>query len=365
MMLLVAFIAGCGERTGPSTDAVPLETVITGSVGPSLATVYAFVPAVSASYGVFVEGVEGAATLFVRDSATALLLDLVHISVSADSFGRHSTNPITLASGRTTFLEVRARPFNDPSASARFRFMVHRINPAPEHVSDPRFTIGDSVNTESIDDILDIDDFVTTGVAGQEIIGVLEATGTPGRAGIILNVYDPAESFQTTTVTSAGQPGALTDRWTLQTAGTYRARVQAVYVANRYVGPYRFWIRPIQRAPEHRAAAVDVGVPINDEDLAPAGDVDEFTFGAVSNSNYRVFLQSTRAALLRVQAFDAVGNVLATVDAVPADSGLFDHGTASFHSSAPGPITLRVFGVHDQWTTDTGTYRLYVERDGN
>ena len=361
--LLVVFTAGCGTRLvpTPSTDRVPLETVITDSVGPNRSPDYAFVPAVSASYGVFVQGLEGAAILFVRDSASALLLDQVPISVSADSIGKRSTNPITLAGGRTTLLAVRALPFSDASARARFRFMVHRINPAPEHVSDPRFTIGDSVDAESIDDVLDIDDFVTTGAAGQEIIGVLEATGTSGPAGITLNIYDPAESFQTSATAAAGQPGALTDRWTLQTSGTYRARVQAVYVSNRYVGPYRFWIRPIQRAPEHRAAAVDVGVPINEEGLDPAGDVDEFTFAASPNTNYRVFLQSRRAALVRLQALDGAGNVLGTVDAIPADSGLFNHSTASFHSFVSGPITLRVFGAYDRWTTDTGMYRLYVE----
>ena len=139
--------------------------------------------------------------------------------------------------------------------------------------------------------------------------------------------------------------------------------MQGIYGARgRYTGPFRFWTYVINRAPEHHAAAVNYDTEITGEDLAPAGDVDEFSFYADAGSEYNIFLQSARSPFVRLQAFDPAGNYVAFVDAVAADTGLFAHGTGRFLRASAGAVTLRVFGESDHSVSDTGAYRVYIAR---
>ena len=366
VLLSAVVVAGCGPRTvsGPrQAQQVSLETVITDEIPAGQADRrYLFEVDEFASYAVFVQGLEGRGLLRVTDANFGLKGAMQTFTPGMDSLETQSTLPVALSTGSYGVL-VQGLPLGTP---ARYRFKVHRINHAPES-SNGLFEIGDAIGTESIDDILDIDDFTTTGPAGHDVVAALEATGQPGANRITLTVYDPTESFQTSATTSVGQPAALTDRLTLPTTGTYRFRVQNVWgtigaTPRRYTGPYRFWTYLIDRAPEHTPAVVTTDVLVSGEDLAPAGDVDEFRFDASANTEYSVFLQSRRAALVRLQALDATGNILGSVDAVPADTALLAHATGRFSLGSSGPVTLRVLGPFDRFVTDTGAYRLFVQQ---
>ncbi len=362
-VLVVTAFAACDSPTEPNHRAVQrvaLEQVVTDEVAAddSLRR-YSFVASETGFHGVFVQVLEGYATLIVRDSATLGVRTSEFFDPRTGDLHSEATVPFVLTSGTTYFVDVIAQPFG---STAKFRFQVHQIDPDPEHqLISVTYGIGDTISNESIDDILDFDDFTTTATAGQEIVAAIKATGVPGPEGITLAIFDAAGFFQTYTFTSAGQPGSVTSAFTFPTTGTYRFRVQGVYGAQgRYTGPYRFWTYFVNRAPERRSATVAANTEIAGEDLAPAGDIDEFTFQASAGDEYNVFLQSSRAALVRMQAFDEGGNYVAFVDAVPADTGLFAHATGRFQRVAAGPVKLRVFGESDHSVTDTGAYRFYV-----
>jgi hypothetical protein len=365
-LLVAAAFAGCDSPTEPvdhrAVQRVSLEQVVTDEVAAAdTVRRYSFVASQTGLHGLFVQALEGQASLVVRDSVTQGVRTSLFLSPRAGGLEAEATLPFALTAGQAYLVEVRALPLG---SAARFRFQVHHINPDPEHQLLPgQFSIGDVISNESIDDILDVDDYTTIGTAGQEIAGAIQATGTSGTEGITLTVFDPSQFFQTYTFTSAGEPGSVTGRLTLQTSGTYRFRVQGIYGAKgRYTGPFRFWTYFITRAPEHHAAAVNYDTAITGENLAPAGDVDEFTFYADAGSEYNVFLHSARSPFVRLQAFDQGGNYVAFVDAVAADTGLFDHATGRFLRASPGTLTLRVFGEADHSVSDTGSYRLYIDR---
>src|SRR5205807_10535625 len=77
------------------------------------------------------------------------------------------------------------------AATARFRFMVYEINTAPEKVP-ARFAIGDTVTGETIDPIVDGDEFFAHGTAGEEVVLVMETLGPAGSGSVSLDVVDTA-----------------------------------------------------------------------------------------------------------------------------------------------------------------------------
>ena len=361
LVVAAAFLA-CDSPTGPADHhavvRVSLEQTVTDAVTPDdTLRRFSFVSGDSGLYGVYVQLLEGQAYFVVRDTVAGVRASL-SLSARTGPLEAEATLPFIIPGGRTSIIDIYPTP---RGSTVRFRFKVHRIDVQPEHqVLGGRFTIGDSITTESLDDILDVDEFTTSGTAGQEIDAAIKATGTPGTEGITIVVTDPNGFFLTYTFTSAGEPGSVTGRFVLPTSGTYRFRVQSVYGAKgRYTGPYVFWTYFINRAPEHRAASLNVNAIITGEDLAPAGDVDEYALVANPGAEFKIFLQSKRSAFVRLQAFDAGGNYLAFVDAVPADTGMFEHATARF-SSPTSQTKVVVSGENDHAVSDTGAYRLYV-----
>jgi hypothetical protein len=364
LVVAAAFVA-CDSPTGPgnhrAVQRISLEQTVADEVAPDdTSRRYSFVSSDSGLYGVYVQLLEGRATLLVQDSATHAIRTAISLLPSTGPLHAQATAPFILPRGATTVIEIRALPFG---STAPFRLQPHRIDTRPEHqLLGNQFAIGDTIATESLDDILDVDEFTTTGTAGQEIAAAIKATGSTGTEGITLTVFDPNHFFTTYTFTSAGEPGAVTGRFALPTSGTYRFRVQSILgLQGRYTGPFTFWSYRIKRAPEHVSAALVENTISGGEDLAPPGDVDEFTFYPTAGTEYNVFLQSKRPALVRLQAFDAGGNYLAFVDAVPADTGMFEHATGRFSSPTP-MMTMRVFGEEDHAVTDTGAYRLFLYR---
>src|SRR5204863_373977 len=75
-------------------------------------------------------------------------------------------------------------------AHAQFRFVVYPIDTAPE-LRSAEFAFGDTVAGETIDPIVDQDEFVAHGEAGQEIVAVGETPGLPGSGSVALTVIDP------------------------------------------------------------------------------------------------------------------------------------------------------------------------------
>jgi hypothetical protein len=126
----------------------------------------------------------------------------------------------------------------------------------------------------------------------------------------------------------------------------------------RYRGPYRFWSYLINRAPEHRPAAMPLAAEIRGEKIDRAGDVDEFTFAAAAGAEYNAFVQAPRA--VRLEVAPVTGPVLAIATSSESDTALFTHATGRFRVPGAGTYVARVAGTAPSQIADTGAYRLFL-----
>src|SRR5205823_6107556 len=119
-----------------------------------------------------------------------------------------------------------------------------------------------------------------------------------------------------------------------------------------------FWSYLINRAPEHRAAAMPAGSEVRGERIDRAGDVDEFTFAASAGAEFDAFVQAPRAVQLEVAP--VAGLVFAVATSSSADTGLFTHATGRFQAPVAGTYVVRVTGTAPSQIADTGAYRLFL-----
>jgi hypothetical protein len=337
----------------PENPQIAVEQVVSDSVGVrDTIRHYTFTTQLG-PHAVYVQAVAGIVSLTVKDAQAVR----AEITLAPDTGGltSHATNTFDAAAGQNFSVDVFSNP---PGSAAKFRFQVHRPKAAPEEAPG-RFSIGDTVN-ERIDDPLDFDEFLSAGTAGLEIVAAIEATGSPLLKGIQLSIFDPADHGLGGQVTRPGLPGGITGRLVLPVTGDYRFRItkDGLSTPGNFVGPYRLWTYLINHAPERHAATLSTGVVETGEAIAPAADVDEFTFQATQGADYNVFLQSSALALHAdvVQNGDSVGAGASDV----SDTAMFMHASGRFHATQTGPITVKVRGASERSVTDTGPYRLYV-----
>jgi len=341
---------GEGER-------VPVGTIIEQGVTGDSARWYSFAARPNGTYAVFFEALEGSASLTVVDSARQSLVASVSARQGGAGLDDNATNNFFAPTGGVYRLRVITFP---SAAAARFRLLVYEINTAPENVP-ARFAIGDTVAGETIDPIVDGDQFFARGTAGQEVVLVMETLGPPGSGSVSLTVVDTVASTLLGYVFGdAGTPTLTTGRLRLPASQDYLFSVWSVTsnVYPRYRGPYRFWSYLINRAPEHRPAAIPLGAEVRGETIDRAGDVDEFTFAAAAGAEYNAFIQASRAVQLEVAP--VTGPVLATVTSSGSDTALFTHATGRFQVPAAGTYIVRVSGTAPSQIADTGAYRLFL-----
>jgi len=238
--------------------------------------------------------------------------------------------------------------------------MVYEINTAPEKVA-ARFALGDTVPGETIDPIVDGDRFFAHGSAGQEVVLVMETLGPQGSGSVSLTVVDTvAPTLLGYVFGDAGTPTLTTGRLRFPASHDYLFSVWSVTsnVHPRYRGPYRFWSYVINRAPEHRPAAMPLAAEVRGETIDRAGDVDEFTFAAAAGAEYNAFVQAPRA--VRLEVAPVTGPVLAIATSSESDTALFTHATGRFQVAAAGTYMVRVVGTAPSQIADTGAYRLFL-----
>ncbi len=356
---LVAVVA-CSEspfEPRGEGERVPVGQVIEQDVTADSARQYSFSAQPNGVYAVFLEALQGSVFLVVVDSARHAPVASVSASQGGAGLEDNPTDNFGAPAGGVYRLRVSTFA---AGASARFRFMVYEINTAPERVS-ARFAIGDTVTGETIDPIVDGDYFFAPGGAGQEVVLVMETLGPRGSGSVSLTVVDTVTPTLLGYVFGdAGTPTLTTGRLRLPASQDYLFSAWSVTsnVYPRYRGPYRFWSYLIDRAPEHRSAAIPAGSEIRGERIDRAGDVDEFTFTASAGAEYNAFVQAPRAVQLEVVR--PSGQVLATTTSSDADTGLFTHATGRFQVPAAGTYVLRVAGTAPSQIADTGAYRLFL-----
>jgi hypothetical protein len=267
------------------------------------------------------------------------------------------------ASGQFT-VRIEAQSFGGiPRYQGAYRFWSYVINHAPE--SRPAaVTTGVEVTGESIDRASDVDEFTFTAAAGAEINAFIQAPRFR-----ILQVLSPAGVSVGSASSSAADTSLFaheTGRMVLTQGGTYTIRVFGAQPDSLVdVGPYRFFLYPINRAPEHVGAALTLGDTLNGETIDRPGDIDEFTFTGTAGEEFNAFLQaagSPSSALFNLEVIDADGTRLAGTASTGADSALLGQATGRFAARTTGTLRVRVQSAAFTHSRDTGPYRLVVYR---
>ena len=337
---------------------MPIGVAIEGQARVDSASQYSFTGRANQPYLIFLESLEGRVHLSVYDSTHGF--PTVNHSASAGGpwLEQNPSNTFGATPGAVYRVSVLATP---PATKARFRFKVHAIDTRPERVP-AAFSFGDTVIGETIDPMYDLDRFHAHGVAGQEIVTVVEPWEPAGSGSVGLSVIDDSSKQLLGYVfADAGAANRLTTG-RMRLAGThdylfaFGSVISNMYP--RYRGPYRFWTYVIDRAPEHRAAAFPSNTEIQSEAIERAGDIDEFTFHANPGDAFMAFLQSARP--LQAEMALPNGPPLAIAACQASDTGLFARVTNRLQVTQSGTYVLRVAGTNPSQVADTGRYRLFL-----
>lgn len=219
----------------------------------------------------------------------------------------------------------------------------------------PIIAAGDSLTSETIGALGDIDDFVYSAAPGSEVQGYV-------RGQTVLRV-DAVEAGSNTILRSGKQ--FTTGRMVVPAGGQVRMRV---YEPRRtslsmneadvfsYIGPYQLVARRIDRLPESVGPALVLGVPVQAESIDPVGDVDEFVLAGTAG-------QPITALINIMTAWEGPQALVEVID--PLNGQVL--GTATSNGGISGPIvlpatrsyTIRVRGDSDY--EGGGPYRLLVQ----
>src|SRR3989442_450314 len=199
--------------------------------------------------------------------------------------------------------------------------------------------------------MVDGDRFFAHGTAGQDVVLVMETLGQRGSGSVSLTVIDTvAPDLLGYVFGDAGTPTLVTGRLRRPASHDYLFSVWSVTsnVYPRYRGPYRFWSYPIDRAPEHRPAAMPLPEEGRGRTIDRAADVDEFTFTVIAGEEFNAFLQAHHGSPethLQLDVLDGGGTVLRSAESLGSDTSLLRQVPGRFALAGAGTYRLRVSGA--------------------
>jgi hypothetical protein len=360
LVATAAAFAACDSPTAPPRpgERVPIGQVIAGSIKLPDDSVhrYSFLARAGGEYAVFMEATEGVIGLTLRDSVTGEFRAGVLDQLGGPGLELNATENVRASADQVFVIELRG--YGLPTN--RYRFLVYEVALAPESRA-ARFTVGDTVEGETLDPVADVDEFIASGQAG-EIAGIIHGLDTAGVGLLFLSVTDATTGEQLGGSRGApGGPEVSTASGRLALPGTrdYRFTVRGLSF-ERYTGAYRFWFHAINPAPEALSASVALDTEIAGEAIDKFGDVDEFTLSSPADAEFNVFLQGSGPRQTRLEVGPPAGPAPSALLTVPGDTGLFQHATGRFRVNQAGPVTIRVTGLSAFSVADTGAYRFYV-----
>jgi hypothetical protein len=279
----------------------------------------------------------------------------------------HHTGVIAVVHAAPYVIRVTAANSLDSTTVGPYRLFLHAVDRRPEHI-DSLFVAGDTVAGETIDSSVDIDEFTFTGTAGAEYN--LFFQGQNGLGGtLVANAHDAdgttlGQAISLGTDTSLGQGSG---RFALKTNGKARVEVLVAYPANPgNLGPYRFFLYPINRQPESRPNALAFGDSLSGEGIELPGDVDEFRVSVPTPSGANLVLQSDSAS----QGWGMRASLVNSTNQVVAEAQTFEAGSVAQSGRVElnsGNYILRVDGNGEFPSTPgrappRGAYRLWMYR---
>lgn len=339
---------------------MPIGVAIDGQARVDSASQYSFTGRANQPYLIFLESLQGGVRLAVYDSTHGFPTVNHSASAGGPSLEQNPSNTFGGPAEVVYRISVWATP---PATTARFRFKVHAIDTRPERVPTS-FSFGDTLIGETIDPMYDLDWFHAQGVAGQEIVAVVEPRAPAGSGSVGLSVIDDStKQLLGSVFADAGAANRLTTG-RMRLTGTHDYLFAFGSVTSnmypRYRGPYRFWTYVIDRAPEHRAAAIPFNTEIGNERIDRAGDVDEFTFVANPGTDFNAFVQGGGRTFQLEVARQGSSTPFAAATSHSSDTALFAHPTNRFRITQAGTYVVRLTGTTPSEVADTGDYRLYL-----
>ena len=299
---------------------------------------------------------------------------------AAASLRDHQSMRVDLAETGWYMLEVGegSSPKPGPTERGPYRFTVELLGTSPEGVPSA-LVPGDSVTGEAIDAPGDWDEYALRAAAGQDLNIVFQTPGSPGYPWLI--ALDP-----TTGDTLAWVVGQSFER----AVGPFRAPASGevrIVVAERrgeyfgscydatcgnvfrFVGPYRFRVVAVNRAPENVPSSFALGDTVRGEAIFPAGDIDEFTSTDTPGEAVSPWWRLTAnplpiGSLISLEVVDpATGTVLAGRGASLVGSGPQYWSPGSFVVPPAGAYLIRVRGG-GTFGDEVGTapYEFFVKR---
>lgn len=277
----------------------------------------------------------------------------------ASDLAEYRTRRFTLRGDATYTIHVRGSTTWDVGS---YNLEIYPVDRRPESIPVTVST-GETISGEALDRKGDVDEFTFTGRAGETF--VVHFDQLPGSVGkMYLEVYErlpvPLDQRPRLWGSSSGGAGPINPYWMiLPNDGEYTVIVFGDYDAAE--GPYRFWMEPIDRRPEHVPAAIAFGDTISGESIGRAGDVDDFTFTGKAGQEIVVFLQTLDGeCCLKADVFKPFGTPLearfGTVEAQPSEH-LDTYHTGRLVLPDDGTYTITVKGSLPH---STGAYRLLV-----
>jgi hypothetical protein len=247
-----------------------------------------------------------------------------------------------------------------------YELQLRRIVRAPERALGT-ITPGDTLATEAIDYVGDIDEFSVAAPAGGQFNVFLERSGT-GPGPLTVSVDGSSDPWLPPTAT-ANPPGApllatATGGFTIPAGGTGRIRVMAGDREKGYRGPYRIFLYPVNLSSEIAGTALVLGDSITSETIELAGDVDEFTLTVPEETlaNFVLWRDGTETTdFVRLQLFDRNSGERVTIVETWRGEVFGDEGyAAGTFELAAGTYRLHVSGGDTRGFGFRGAYRVHT-----
>jgi hypothetical protein len=315
-------------------------------------------------YDVFVQSAKGVRVELSTDSQ---VVASATTQPGDTSLFAHHTGVIAVPHAARYLIRVTAANSLDSTTTGPYRLFLHAIDRRPEHI-DSLFVAGDTISGEIIDSSIDIDEFAFSGTAGSEYN--LFFQGRNGMGGtLVANAHD-ADGSTLAQATSLGTDTSLeqgSGRFALKTSGRARVEVLVAYPANPgNLGPYRFYLYPINRQPESRPGTLAFGDSLSGEAIELPGDVDEFRVNVPDSSGANLVLQFDSAS----RGYGVRADLVNSANQVFASAGTFGPGSVAASGRVHlngGNYTLRVDGNGESPVTPgreppRGFYKLWLYR---
>lgn len=284
--------------------------------------------------------------------------EAVATGVPSDSDFEQSASGVLIVQTTAQYRLTVSSRFPPPSGYVGpYRVEVRAIDYAPEHAA-AALVPGDTLASESIDYVGDVDDFTLAGDPGTEYNVFLDASGTASQ-------YVQAEVVGRSDYTVTALPGApflqnATGRIVIPPAGSVTIRVRDLARAR---GPYRLLAARVNSAPEGTAPVIAAGAAATTSAIEFPGDVDEYSFTLTTATTLNLLLARGADATgtgLSAQILDGSGTTPVSTDASVVVYPATPSTSTRHLALSPGSYRLRIAGQSSRGDGYRGSYQIQL-----